>query len=670
MKQNRTDQERAINTLRFLSVDIVQAIGEGHPGLPMGCASILYTLYTRHLRHNPKNPNWFNRDRFVLSGGHGSTLLYSMLHLTGYDLPLEEIKKYHVFGSKAPGHPEYGHTAGVDATTGPLGQGFANAVGMALAEAHLAAEFNRPGHKIIDHYTYALVTDGDLMEGVASEAASLAGNMGLGKLIFLYDDNKVCIEGSTDLTFNEDRGKRFEAYNWHVQYVNDGNDVEALDTAILAAKQDPRPSIILCRTHLGYGFPTLQDNCVVHGAPPGWDELNAAKRNMAWPLEPLYYIPEDSLTFFRKALSEGEGAQRAWQISLDVYKNEFPELANELMRRIEGTLPEDWQTNLPEFPADCKGLAARNASGKVLNAIAKKLPELFGGSADLAPSNKSWLEGCEAFSSENPQGRNLHFGIREHAMAAMINGIAYHKGLLPYGATYLVFTDYMRGAMRLSSLAKLHVIFLTTHDSIYVGGDGPTHQPVEQLAGLRALPGLSVIRPADANEVREAWIQAIRNHSGPTLLALSRQDLPTLDRRLVGPAAMLQKGAYVLRDFGHKTPELILMGSGSEVHLILQAAEQLSAEGISVRSVSFPSFDLFEKQDASYKEGVFPSNIRKRIAVEAGVSFGWERYTGLDGLTIGVNTFGSSASAKDLVRQFGLTIENIVAEAKTLLARK
>ena len=668
MKQNLEAQERALNTLRYMSVDVVQSVNEGHPGLPMGCAAIMYALYTRHMRHNPKNPQWFNRDRFVLSGGHGSTLLYSVLHLTGYDLTVEDLKLYHVYGSKTPGHPEYGHTPGVDASTGPLGQGLANAVGMAMAEAHLAAEFNRPGHEIIDHYTYALVTDGDLMEGVASEAASLAGNLKLGKLILLYDDNKVSIEGPTDITFSEDRGARFEAYGWHVQHVADGSsDVDGIDAAIKRAKEDPRPSIILCRTHLGYGFPNMQDNCVIHGAPPGYEELNASKEQNGWPPEPMFYIPEDTKEFFVQAVDTGQALDQEWQTKFAAYQAEYPELASELIRRVEGRLPEGWDEDLIEYPADPKGVPARTAGGKVLNQLAGRLPELFGGSADLAPSNKSWLDGYKAFSAEHPEGRNVHYGIREHAMAAIMNGIAYHKGMLPFGASYLVFTDYLRGALRLSCMAKLHVIYLMTHDSIHVGGDGPTHQPVEHLAALRAIPGLSVIRPADANEAREAWLQAIRNNGGPTVLAFSRQNLPTLDRSHGAPASLLQKGAYVYKDYGENDPELILIASGSEVELAVKAAEKLEEGGRAVRVVSMPSFDLFEAQPESYKKEVLPNSLRKRIAIEAGVSFGWSKYVGLDGIIVSVDDFGASAPAKDLVEKFGLTVENVLKQAEILL---
>jgi len=660
-------EARAINTLRFLSADAVQKANSGHPGLPMGAAAIAYTIWTRHLRHNPRNPDWPNRDRFILSGGHGCALLYSLLHLTGYDLSLDELKRFRQWGSKTPGHPEYGLTPGVETTTGPLGQGFANGVGMAIAEAHLAAEFNRPGFEIVDHYVYALVTDGDLMEGVASEAASLAGHLRLGKLIYLYDDNRISIDGSTDLTFTEDRAKRFEAYGWQVLQVADGNDVEAIDAAIQEAKGDARPSLIICRTQIGYGLPTRQGTAKAHGEPPGEEELRGAKERLGWPLEPDFYIPEDVLAFYRQALDRGEAAEAAWQEQFEHYRQQYPELAAEFERRIAMRLPEGWDKDLPEFPADAKGMATRAASGKVLNALATRLPELMGGSADLTPSNNTWMNCTTAFQADNPLGRYLHFGVREHAMGSIVNGMALHRGLIPFGATFLVFSDYMRPAIRLSALSHMGSIWVFTHDSIGLGEDGPTHQPIEHLPALRAIPNLVVIRPADANEVREAWKVAIERRHAPTALVLSRQAIPVLDRLVFAPASGLKRGAYVLADLGGGRPQLILMASGSEVSLIVEAGYALAAEGYNVRLVSFPSWELFEGQDRGYRDEVLPPNIERRLAIEAARPLGWERWVGDKGRVLGINRFGASAPYQVLYEKFGLTVADVVREAKALL---
>jgi transketolase len=659
--------QRALNAIRFLSADAVQQANSGHPGLPMGAAAMAYTVWMRHLRHNPQNPKWPNRDRFVLSGGHGSALLYSLLYLTGYDLPLEDVKRFRQWGSLTPGHPEFGLTPGVETTTGPLGAGFANGVGMAIAEAHLAAEFNTPEHNIIDHYTYAIVTDGDLMEGVAAEAASLAGHLKLGKMIYLYDDNKISIDGSTDLAFTEDRAKRFEAYGWHVQIVSDGNDVEAIDAAIQAAKADERPSIIMCRTVIGYGLPTRAGTAKAHGEPPGDAELNGAKEAAGWPLEPRFYIPDDVLAHFRESVTRGAKFQAEWQARFDAYRAALPEKAAELARRMRGELPKGWETDLPVFPTDEKGMASRAASGKALNAIAAKVPELLGGSADLAPSNNTKLDGTPAFQHATPDGRNFHFGVREHAMGAVVNGMAYHGGLRPFGATFLVFADYMRPALRIAALSHLPSIFVFTHDSIGVGEDGPTHQPVEHVASLRAIPNLTVIRPADANETVEAWRAALRNLHGPTALVLTRQNLPTLNREQFSEAALLHKGAYVLADLGDGQPELILMASGSEVSLIVEAGSRLAMEGINVRLVSVPSWELFEKQDAAYRESVFPAAVRARVAVEAGIGMGWEKFVGQSGGIISMERYGASAPAPILFKEFGFTIENVIAKAREVM---
>ncbi len=660
-------QSRAINTIRFLAADGVQQANSGHPGLPMGCAAMAYTVWTRHLRFNPRNPQWPDRDRFVLSGGHGSMLLYALLHLYGYDVSLDELKRFRQWGSITPGHPEAHLTPGVETTTGPLGQGFANGVGFAIAEAHLAAEFNQPDLELVNHTTYAIVTDGDLMEGVAAEAASLAGHLRLGKLIYLYDDNRISIDGSTALAFTEDRAARFAAYGWQVLQVADGNDVEAVDAAIGQAKVDPRPSLIICRTQIGYGLPTRQGTSKAHGEPPGDAELDGAKDKLGWPKQPRFFIPEDVLAYLRQAVERGAKLEAEWQARLEAYRAAFPEKAAEFERRMQGQLPANWQTALPEFPADPKGLATRAASGKVLNALAAGLPELLGGSADLAPSNNTWLNGSPAFQKDAPAGRNFHFGVREHGMGAILNGMALHGGLLPYGATFFVFTDYLRPAIRVSALSHIPVVWVMTHDSIGLGEDGPTHQPVEHLAALRAIPNLVVLRPADANETAAAWKTAIERRNAPTLLALSRQNLPTLDRKIYTPASELACGAYILADLGEKAPELILMASGSEVSLIVAAGERLAAEGVNVRLVSFPSWELFAAESPEYRESVLPPTIKKRLAVEAGIAQGWERWVGEQGVILSLDRFGASAPAKTLFEQFGFTVENVIALARRLL---
>jgi transketolase len=660
-------QEHAINTLRFLSADMVQQANSGHPGLPMGCAALAYTLWTRHLHHSPSNPSWPGRDRFILSGGHGCALLYSLLHLTGYDLPLDELKRFRQWDSLTPGHPEYGLTPGVEVTTGPLGQGFTNGVGMAIAEAHLAAVFNEPGHEIVDHHVYAIVTDGDLMEGITGEAASLAGHLKLGNLIYLYDDNRISIDGSTDITFTEDRAARFEAYHWQVLRVEDGNDVEAIDKAIQAAKKDSRPSLIVCRTHIGFGLPTRQDTSKAHGEPPGKEELDGAKDKLGWPKEPRFFIPEDVLAHFRTALAQGKELETEWSLKLENYKGFSPQKYAELNRRLSGALPEGWESALPVFPADAKGMATRIASGKVINALAARIPELSGGSADLAPSTKTWMDGIPAFEPETPGGRNFHFGVREHAMGAIVNGMAVHGGVIPFGATFLTFADYMREPIRLSALSNYPSIWVFTHDSIGVGEDGPTHQPVEQLLSLRAIPKLTVIRPADANETAAAWKIALERRHAPTVLALTRQNVPTLDRNLFAPADNLEYGAYVLSDLGNGIPDLILMASGSEVGLIVEAGRQLAAQALKVRLVSFPSWELFAAQSQEYRNSVLPNTVKARLAVEAGVSMGWERWVGDLGATIGIDRFGASAPAEVVYQELGMTVEKIVERALSLV---
>mgnify|MGYP000274084723 CR=1 FL=1 len=618
-----------------------------------------YTLWTRHLRHNPRNPKWPGRDRFILSGGHGSMLLYSLLHLTGYDLSLEEIKNFRQFDSKTPGHPEYGLTPGVETTTGPLGQGFATGVGMAIAATHLAAEFNRPGHELIQSYIYGIVTDGDLMEGVSSEAASLAGHLQLGRIIYLYDDNHISIDGSTDLAFTEDRAARFAAYGWHVQKIDDGNDVEAIDAAIRAAKADPRPSLICVRTTIGFGAPKKQGTSKAHGEPLGDEELNAAKENLGWPLEPRFLIPGDVMEFYRDAVEKGREREFDWKMKLDAYKRLHPALGAELSRRLAGQLPEGWESALPTFPVDAKGMATRASSGKVLDALSAKLPELVGGSADLTPSNNTKFNEAGDFQKDNPIGRYFRFGVREHGMGAALNGINLYGGLIAYGGTFLIFSDYMKPAIRIAAISHIPSVFVFTHDSVGLGEDGPTHQPIEHLAALRAVPHLTLIRPADANEVAQAWKVALSKRNQAVALALTRQNVPTLEGTENGA---LEKGAYVLKDFG--TPEIILMASGSEVSLIMDAAKQLHAEGRGVRVVSFPSWDLFDAQDEAYRESVLPKSITARLAVEAGATLGWERYASS---VLGIDHYGASAPYKVIFERFGFTVENVVARAKELL---
>ncbi len=660
-------QERAINTIRFLSADAIEDAKSGHPGMPMGAAAMAYTLWTRHLKFDPKRPDWPDRDRFVLSGGHGSMLLYSLLHLTGYNLPMDEIKNFRQWESKTPGHPESFCTPGVEVTTGPLGQGISNAVGLAIAEANLAAVYNRPKMNIINHFTYVIATDGDLMEGITSEAASLAGHFGLGKLIVLYDDNKISIDGSTGLTFTENTAMKYEALGWHILLVENGNDVEAIDDAIKKAKHESKPSLIMCRTVIGYGLPKKQGTEKSHGEPAGAEELKGAKETLDWPLEPHYFVPEDVLAHFREAIPRGERVQKEWDSLFNEYKKQFKELGSELERRLNGRLADDWDADLVPFEADEKGMATRAASGKVLNIISKKLPELIGGSADLTGSNKTWIEGSSAFQKDTPEGRNIFFGVREHAMGAIVNGIAVHGGFIPYSGTFFIFSDYMRPAIRLSALSGYPSIWVFTHDSIGLGEDGPTHQPIEQLSALRAMPELVDIRPADANEVIEAWKIAINRRQGPTLIVLTRQNVPTLDRSQCASARGTVRGAYVLVDYSDDQPDLIILASGSEVAPSLTAAKQLAEDGIEVRVVSFPSWKLFEAQDKEYQDSVLPPTVKARLAVEAGVRHGWERWIGPDGDMISIDRFGASAPSQVLFDKFGFSVENIVKRSKELL---
>ena len=665
--QNPALDELCINTIRFLSVDAVQQANSGHPGMPMGAAPMAYVLWTKFLRHSPRNPGWLDRDRFVLSAGHGSMLLYSLLHLSGYDLSLDDLKNFRQWGSKTPGHPEYGDTPGVETTTGPLGQGFATGVGMAIAERHLAARFNKSNHDIVDHYTYGIISDGDLMEGISHEAASFAGHLKLGKLIYLYDDNHISIEGKTDIAFTENRLQRFEAYGWHVQQVEDGNDLQAIEDALTAARNETyRPSLVAVRTSIGFGSPNRQDTAKAHGEPLGDEERRLTKEKLGWPQEPTFYIPEEALSHFRKSVDKGLKLEQQWTESFRSYLNEFPDLGSMFEKQIKGELPQNWDKEIPVFPADPKGKATRVISGQVLNAIAKNVPALMGGSADLAPSNKTWIDNEENFQAGSYDQRNIHFGVREFGMTAVLNGMALHGGFIPYGGTFLIFSDYMRPAIRLAALMKQHVIYVLTHDSIGLGEDGPTHQPIEHLASLRSMPNVTVLRPADANETAEAWKFAIKSNKGPTVLALTRQSLPTLDRTVFGTAELLHRGAYVIKDV-NGTPDAIILASGSEVKLALEAAETLAQDGVAARVVSMPSWELFDDQTQEYKNSVLPENVKARVSIEAGATQGWHKYLGMNGIAIGLDHFGASAPINDLFTNFGITADSVVQAVKSLV---
>jgi transketolase len=658
-----------VNTIRGLAMDAVQKANSGHPGMPMGAASMAYVLWTRHLQYDPLKPRWPNRDRFILSAGHGCMLLYSLLHLTGYDMPLDELKQFRQWGSKTPGHPEFRPDEGIETTTGPLGQGFGNGVGMAIAERYLAAHFNRPGHELVNYKIYAVVSDGDLMEGVGSEAASLAGHLGLSNLVYLYDDNHISIEGDTALAFTESRAKRFEAYGWFVQQVEDGNDLEAIDRALKEAEAETeRPSIIMVRTHIADGSPNKHDTAGAHGSPLGEEEVKLSKENLGIPLEPKFYIPDEVLARFRKAVENGEKAEAEWQERLNGYRQAFPELAAEWDRYVRGELPAGWTSKLPAFKPSDGPMATRQASGAVLNAISPVLPTLLGGSADLAPSTNTLIKSETAFEKGNYGGRNFHFGVREHGMGSALNGMA-ASGLIPYGATFMIFSDYMRPTIRLAAMMELRSIYVFTHDSIFLGEDGPTHQPIEQLASLRTIPNLSLIRPADANETAVAWRVAIERKDGPVALALTRQKLPVIDREKYASAEGLVQGAYILADAEGKNPDVILIASGSEVSVALEAHEKLVAEGVAARVVSMPSWDLFEKQTQDYRDEVLPPETTARLAIEAAYPFGWERYIGRKGAVIGMTRFGASAPYKVLAEKFGFTADNIVRRAHELLGQ-
>jgi transketolase len=645
----------------MLAVDQVEKAKSGHPGMPLGAAPMAYVLWTMHMRYNPYNPKWHNRDRFVLSAGHGSALLYAMLHLSGYDLSLDELKNFRQFDSQTPGHPEYWCAPGVEVTTGPLGQGFGMGVGMAIAERYLSSRFKKDGFSPLDHYTYAIVSDGDLMEGVASEAASIAGHLKLGKLIYLYDDNHISIEGDTDITFTENACKRFEAYGWHVQRVEDGNHLGTIDDAITNAQKElHKPSIIAIRTHIGFGSPR-QDNAKVHGEPLGEDAAKKTKEFFGWPADKSFYVPDEVRAQFLSAVERGRKSEDEWNGMFREYNKMYPNEAKELERAMDGYLPMGWDHDMEAFPAD-KPMATRESSGKIINEIAPKLPDLIGGSADLAPSCKTLIDDGGDVGPEDNAARNLHFGVREHAMGTIVNGMAMHGGLIPYGSTFLIFSDYMKPAIRLAGLMKAHSIFVFTHDSIGLGEDGPTHQPIEQLMSLRAIPNLTVIRPADANETAEAWRIAVERR-GPTALALTRQKVPTFDVNKYPVNGGVKRGAYVLSDCEGR-PDIILIATGSEVHLALEAKEKITRN---VRVVSMPSWEIFEEQEEEYRDGVLPPNVKARMAIEAGVTLGWQKWVGIEGEVIGVDQFGASAPAGVLMEKYGFGVEKIVEKAREVL---
>ena len=666
--QRQPIEQLAINTIRTLSMDAVQKANSGHPGTPMALAPVAYTIFERFLRHNPKNPKWANRDRFVLSNGHASMLLYSMLYLTGYGLTLDDLKSFRQWNSKTPGHPEYGHTAGVETTTGPLGQGITNSVGMAIAEKWLGAHFNRDGHEIFDYKIYVICGDGDLMEGISHEAAALAGHLGLNNLVWLYDNNHITIEGKTSLAYSDDVQKRFEGYHWNVLHVTDANSLDAIGAALTTATTgSDKPTMIIVDSHIGYGAPTRQDTKEAHGEPLGEQEIEGAKKFYGWPEKEKFLVPQEALDHMRKAEGRGEAWEAEWNKKFAAYKAAYPDLAREWDQIQKHELPEGWDKDIPVFPPDPKGVATRESSGKVLNAVAKNVPWLMGGAADLSPSTKTVIAGEKDFEKDSYGGRNFHFGIREHGMAGIINGIAL-SGLRPYGAGFLIFSDYARASIRLSALMDLPVIHYFTHDSIGLGEDGPTHQPIEQFMTLRAIPRLLFLRPADANEVSECWRVIMKQTHHPVALALSRQALPTLDRTKYASASGVQKGGYILGDCDG-TPEVILMSAGSEVKICVAAYETLKAEGIKVRVVSLPCWELFEEQSAEYKESVLPSKVRARVAVEAGTNLGWDHYTGLDGYILCRADFGASAPANELFTQFGFTPENVAAHARKLIGK-
>ncbi|MBS4035424.1 MAG: transketolase [Ignavibacterium sp.] len=649
----------SINTIRTLSMDAVQKANSGHPGMPMGCAPIAYTLYAKVMKHNPVKPGWYNRDRFILSAGHGSMLLYSILHLCGYNVSMDELKNFRQWNSITPGHPEFGHTPGVETTTGPLGQGFANAIGMAIAQEYLASLFNKDDIKILDHFIYGICSDGDLMEGVSHEAASLAGHLKLGKIIFFYDDNGITIDGKTELAFSDDTKKRFEAYNWQVLNINDVNDLDQIMKAVKSAQSEiSKPTVIITKTHIGYGSPNKQDTASAHGSPLGEEEVKLSKKNLGWPEDKFFFVPNEVYNHFNGVKKCGAEAEEIWQKKFEEYKSKYPEDAKLFLQMMNSETGEEWVKHLPSFTNYDEKVATRSASGKVLNAIADYLPGLIGGSADLAPSNDTFLKKYKTFSPSDHSGRNFHFGIREHAMGSILNGMAMYGGVIPYGGTFLIFSDYLRPAIRLAALSKVKSIFVFTHDSIGLGEDGPTHQPIEQLASLRAIPNTLVLRPSDANETVEAWRTAINHKGGPVCIILTRQKLSVINRDKYSSDDGFKKGAYVVKD--SDKPQLIFIASGSEVELALKSAEKLSEEKIAVRVVSFPSWELFESQTDDYKESVLPQAVKARVAIEAGVHQGWEKYIGNAGGVISINKFGASAPDKILFEQYGFTVENVI----------
>jgi len=660
-------EQQGINTVRILAADAVQKANSGHPGTPMGLAPVGHILWSESMNYNPRNPEWENRDRFILSCGHACMLQYSFLYLTGYPIALDDIKKFRQLHSKTAGHPEYGLLPGIEVTTGPLGQGFANGVGFAIAQKYLAARYNKPDFEIFNYKIYTLCSDGDMMEGISSEAASIAGHLQLGNMIYLYDDNHITIEGNTNIAFDEDLVQRFEAYGWHVQVLADGNDLDALSAAIKnAQKETQRPSLIKVRTHIGYGSPNKEDTAAAHGSPLGESEVKLVKENFGFDPDQYFVVPDEVLNYYREAGKKGIDKEKDWNVLYKSYKEKYTELANEYELLASGKLPEGWKQNLPVFKAG-QEMATRKASGKVLNAIADYLPNLIGGSADLAPSTDTYLEKYKSFSAENYDGRNFHFGIREHAMGAILNGLALNKYFIPYGATFLIFSDYMRPAIRLAAIMKIHTIYVFTHDSIALGEDGTTHQPVEQLIGLRSVPNVTVIRPADANETVQAWRVAMEHAGGPVALILTRQGIPVIDQGKYTKAIELEKGAYILSD-SETQPDIILIGTGSEVQLLLAAQQKLKEQNIAARVVSMPSWELFEKQDKAYKEKILPGSLRKRLAVEAGSPLGWHKYVTDEGDVIGITRFGESAPGEEVMKAYGFTVENVVEKARALIS--
>jgi len=665
---NNIDQ-LSINTIRFLAVDAVQKANAGHPGLPMGCAPIAYFLYEKEMKHNPQNPKWLNRDRFILSAGHGCMLLYSILHLCGYDISIDDLKSFRQWDSITPGHPEFVLTAGVESTTGPLGQGFANAIGMAIAQEYLAAMFNKDDMKILDHYIYGICSDGDLMEGVSHEAASIAGHLKLGKVIFFYDDNNITIEGSTSLTFSEDIQKRFESYNWQTLHINDVNDLEQIDKAIKDAKgETDKPTLIITKTHIGYGSPNKQDTAAAHGSPLGEEEVKLTKKKLKWTGDKTFFIPDEVAEHFSDVKTKGRKIEDDWNKLFYDYKSKYPAEAEQFLKIMNNEFGDEWKSKLPSFSDVSENIATRSASGKVINSIEKELPTFIGGSADLAPSTNTLMKDETDFSATDRSGRNFHFGVREHGMASILNGMAIYGGIIPYGATFLIFSDYLRPAIRLGAISGIKVIYVFTHDSIGLGEDGPTHQPIEHLAAIRAIPKVVVIRPADANETVEAWKAALEHKGSPVALMLTRQKIPVLDRSVLSPAENLNKGAYIIKDCDSE-PQMILMATGSEVSITLEAADELNEKGIKTRVLSFPSWELFEMQSEEYKEEVLPSKIKARVSVETGIAQGWDKYVGDYGESISVDKFGASAPFKIIFENYGFSVKNIIKTAEKVFQK-